>query len=256
MQYFSTLFLVTIISSAAFAEPPLKEVVNAPEKKTPVAQRREPKLPFACPSEWAGNPEPVLMVSQPGMPTLLVCSERDFDHLKNDAGKVELSMFKILTKTSVLAKPEILFDSKNENENYRIIPIEHGVQVSELYEFNSNRIPLLSFPVRCSSAGCRRGKKVCVIPERAKNPFPKALAEWRKRIDTADGTAVSGETPFDELVDQLFEQALTGDLKSFRAFDRGDTAEKLPRDAKKIFLSHQRALKRAKQGGCFQSVSG
>ena len=93
---------------------------------------------------------------------------------------------------------------------------------------------------------------MCVIPERPKNPYPKALAEWRKRIDEADGSAVSGDTPLDELVDQLFEQALTGDERSFKAFDRADTAEKLSRDAKKTFLAHQKVLNRAKQGGCFQ----
>jgi hypothetical protein len=228
----------------------------AEEVAKPKANARMPRLPMICPSEWAGNPEPVVKITQKGMPTLLVCSERDFERQKTGAEKIELSLFKVLALTSRGAKPEVFFDSKNENEVYRIIPLEAGVQISEQYEFRSKRIPLLSFSVKCTEAGCRRGRKGCVIPERAKNPHPKALNEWKKRIDEVEKADVTGETPLDELVDQLFEQALTGDLKAYLSFDRADTPEKLPRDAKKLYLAHQKALKRAKLGGCFQEDIG
>ena len=180
---FAVAILALSVSSVTWAEDDAPSVAAPSAATVPGAgkpARREPRLPTMCPSEWAGNPEPVVKVAQAGQPTLLVCSERDYEQAKDSAGKIELSMFKVLSLTGPLAKPEVYFSSRNENELYHVIPIENGVQISEQYEFRSNRIPLLSFAVRCKDGGCHRGKKVCVIPDRPKNPYPKALGEWRK----------------------------------------------------------------------------
>lgn len=222
------------------------------EEKTPL--KSVPSLPLFCPSEYFGNPEPILKITQSGAPSLLVCSSRDFDLPKGGVEKLLLTTFKVISLTGRTAQPEIFFDSKNEEETYRIIPLEQGVQISERYTTKKGEIPLLSFSVKCSEKGCRRGRKVCVIPKKEKNPFPHALDDWKKRIHKSEGVEVGGEAPLDELVDQLFEQALSGDQNAFRAFDQSDTLEKLPRDAKKIYQSHSRALKRAQSGGCFKGL--
>ncbi|RYZ79088.1 MAG: hypothetical protein EOP04_28415, partial [Proteobacteria bacterium] len=88
-----------------------------------------PELPWICPSELGGSPEPVYTIREKGAPALLVCSDREFD--RDQAGaKIELSLFKVLSLPTKSGTPTIHFNSKNENEVYRILAIERGVQVN------------------------------------------------------------------------------------------------------------------------------
>lgn len=233
-------FLVLLAGLASFSS----SADPAPEKR---------ELPWICPSELGGSAEPVYIVRETGAPTLLVCSDREFDR-DADTSRIELAMFKVLSLTTKGGTPNIHFNSKNENEFYRVIAIERGVQVNELFEYSGGKIPFLGFSVTCKPAGCLRSNKKCVIPERGASPHPEAVQEWSKRMKQADPNASMGDEPMDRLVLKVFEQALSGDKKALRIFEDANAEEKISREAAKEYLRMRQMIRRSKQAGCFKGA--
>ncbi len=236
MPYAFWSLVLSLVSYSSFADPE--------------AVKRE--LPWICPSELGGSAEPVYTVHEKGAPTLLVCSDREFDR-DMETSRIELAMFKVLSLTSKGGAPDIHFNSKNENEFYRVIAIERGVQVNELFEYSGGKIPFLGFSVTCKPAGCKRSNKKCVIPERPAAPHPEAIQEWSARMKQADPSASIGDEPMDRLVLKVFEQALAGDKKALRIFEDTHAEEKMPREAAKEYLRMRQMIRRSKQAGCFKS---
>jgi len=110
-----------------------------------------------------------------------------------------------------------------------------GLQLEELWFFAEEPKAAISSEITCVADDCKRGEEKCVFKMK-KNPFPKALAAFKKK----SSSGIIGEDG-EELLDQIFAQAITGD-KAAKEFYSGDGAGLDPA-LTEIFKSNKEKLK-------------
>lgn len=189
-----------------------------------------PVFAQSCPGE---NDEPAISVKTEAGPTLLVCGFEDRE-VKSPKGKRAFTDFDVY---AVVANkgPEKIFSGEAADTYWVTALPKKGLQLEELWFFSDEPKPAIKSEITCVERECKRGEEKCVFKMK-KNPFPKALAEFKKKSESK----ILGEDG-EELMDQIFAQAVTGD-KAAKEFYAADHKELDPA-LSDIFKSNQAKLK-------------
>jgi hypothetical protein len=129
--------------------------------------------------------------------------------------------------------PKAFASDANETYWVKAIPGK-GLEVEELWFFTDRPTPALKQEITCTADACAPGPAKCILKMKP-NPFPKALAQFKKR--SAAGTL---KDDGEELLDQIFAQAFLGDkaAKEFYA----STPAKLDPALNEAFTTNQKKL--------------
>jgi len=96
--------------------------------------------------------------------------------------------------------------ASDPNETYWVKEVPgKGLEIEELWFFSERPTPALKQEITCTADACTATAQKCMLKMKP-NPFPKALAEFKKRM-AASTLKDDGE----ELIDQIFAQAFLGD---------------------------------------------
>ena len=96
--------------------------------------------------------------------------------------------------------------ASDPNETYWVKEIPgKGLEIEELWFFSERPTPALKQEITCTADACTATAQKCILKMKP-NPFPKALAEFKKRT-----AAVTLKDDGEELIDQIFAQAFLGD---------------------------------------------
>ncbi len=125
--------------------------------------------------------------------------------------------------------------TSNPNETYWVKPLgDRGLEVEELWFFTEKPTPALKQEITCENNVCSASAPKCILKMKP-NPFPKALAEFKRR-SAANSLKDDGE----ELLDQIFAQAFLGnkEAKDFYA----NPPAKLDPALNEAFMANQKKL--------------
>jgi hypothetical protein len=184
----------------------------------------------SCPGE---NDEPAISVKTEAGPTLIVCGFEDHE-VKTAKDKRAFSDFNIYAVVGEKA-PQKVFSGES-SETYWIQALtKKGLQLEELWFFSDDPKPAIRREITCTAETCTLGEQTCIFKMK-KNPFPKALAEFKKK-SAAGKLGEDGE----ELLDQIFAQAVTGN-KAAKEFYSHDPGQLDPAMAE-VFKGNQEKLK-------------
>jgi hypothetical protein len=189
-----------------------------------------PALAQSCPGE---NDEPAISVKTEAGPTLIVCGFEDHE-VKAGKDKRAFTDFSIYSAVGEKT-PQKVFSGES-SETYWIQSLtKKGLQLEELWFFSDDPKPAIQRQITCTAEACAVGEPKCIFKMK-RNPFPKALAEFKKKA-SAGKLGEDGE----ELLDQIFAQAITGDkaAKEFYSKDPGQLDSAMT----EVFKGNQEKLK-------------
>jgi hypothetical protein len=184
----------------------------------------------SCPGE---NDEPAISVKTEAGPTLIVCGFEDHE-VKAAKDKRAFTDFGVYAAVGEKT-PQKIFSAES-SETYWIQSLtKKGLQLEELWFFSDDPKPAIQKQITCTAETCAVGEAKCIFKMK-KNPFPKALAAFKKKA-AAGKLGEDGE----ELLDQIFAQAITGD-KAAKEFYSKDPGQLDPAMAE-VFKGNQEKLK-------------
>lgn len=189
-----------------------------------------PAFAQSCPGE---NDEPAITVKTAAGPTLIVCGFEDRE-VKAAKGKRAFTDFDVYAVIGEGGPKKIFSGEAADTYWVQTLP-KKGIQLEELWFFSDEPKPAIKSEITCVADDCKRGEEKCVFKMK-KNPFPKALAEFKKKSESK----ILGEDG-EELMDQIFAQAVTGD-KAAKEFYAGEHKELDPA-LSEIFKSNQEKLR-------------
>ncbi|HMN69785.1 MAG TPA: hypothetical protein PKC28_14675 [Bdellovibrionales bacterium] len=190
---------------------------------------------MGCPGEDA---EPAFTAKTEGALTLSLCGFEDHE-VQVTKGKRAFSEFQIFSFSAKAPTPVQVFTAE-ENETYwaKALPGK-GIELEELWFFSEKPQPAVVRTITCKDEACTVSEPKCVFKMK-KNPFPKALKDFETR-HKAGTLGEDGE----ELIDQIFAQAVTGD-KGARAFYETPAAPvNLGTELKHVYEANKKKLSEA-----------
>ncbi len=190
-----------------------------------------PAMAQSCPGE---DDDPAFLVKTTAGPSLFLCGFEDRE-VKAAKGKRSYTDFDIYFVTEASKEPHKVFSGES-SETYwaKAIPGK-GIELEELWFFSEEPRAALQSMVSCTAEACKVSEEKCIFKMK-RNPFPKALAEFKKK-SAAGKITDEGE----ELIDQIFAQALTGD-KAAKEFYSSEP-KGLDPALKEVFTTNQSKLK-------------
>lgn len=185
--------------------------------------------------------EPVMKLKTEAGPELFVCGFEDHE-VVSPTGKRAFSDFVITYSTASQPKPQKIFASQAA-ETFWAKPVEgKGLELEEVWFFAEQPKPAIWREIVCTAEGCTLSGAKCVFSMKA-NPFPKALKEFEKK-KRANDLSEEGE----ELLDQIWAQALLGDLSSQLFYQ--SAAQGLDANLTEVFESNKAKLADLKNMNC------
>lgn len=187
----------------------------------------------SCPGE---DTEAALSLSVGEGSSLVVCGFEDHD-VKAPKGKRTFSDFTVYLDKKDGGSPKAVFASE-ESETYWVSPLTegHGLEIQELWFFSEAPMPALGRKVICEKDACVTSKNRCIYKLKP-NPFPQALAEFESRKANQ-----SLQDDGEELLDQIFAQAIMGEKKAER-FYKGEPPKGLSAELLSTFKGNQKKLR-------------
>lgn len=181
----------------------------------------------------SGDDDPALKVKASNGVVLIVCGFEDRE-VKSTKGKRAFADFTIYATIPNVKEPVKIFSS-GASETFWIKAVEgKGLELEELWFFSEQPKAALWQEITCTAEACKPSAAKCVFKMKP-NTFPKALGEFEKR---RAGKTLNEDG--EELLDQIWAQALTGDKKS-QSFYEGP-AEGLDESLAEVFLSNKKKL--------------
>ncbi len=201
---------------------------------------------FFSASVWAeGCPgqdtEPALSVKTEAGPTLVLCGFEDHE-VVSPTGKRAFSEFVIYFTTATNKEPQKLFNSEVAETFWAKGTEGKGLELEEVWFFSEQPKPAIWREITCEAEKCTLSAAKCVFSMKP-NPFPKALADFEKKKK-----AKTLEEDGEELLDQIWAQALLGDKPAQTFFD-GD-AKGLDDNLTEVFDSNKKKLADLKTLNC------
>lgn len=146
-------------------------------------------------------------------PVISVCGFEDRE-IKSPKGKRPFTEFSIYYTSTKVTQPEKIFSSEM-SDTYWIQPKgESSLEIEELWFFANKPQGALARQVTCSAETCTVSGARCIFKIKA-NSYPKALAKFE-----AEKKKGKFDEDGEELLDQIFAQALTGDAKALQFYEK------------------------------------
>jgi hypothetical protein len=181
-----------------------------------------------CPSEDA---EPALEMKTAAGPSLEICGFEDHE-VKAPKGTRVFSDFKIFFTAD--KTPAELWKSDEGDSYFVRVNGERGLEVEELWFFTEKPTAVTRREVTCTADACAVSEPKCIYKAKAK-AYPKALANFNKKLKE-NKLKDDGE----ELLDQIFAQALGGDKDSKAFYEKAPAG--LTPDLIDVFESNKKDL--------------
>ena len=160
----------------------------------------------------SGDDDPALKVKAAHGVTLVVCGFEDRE-VKSPKGKRAFADFTIYALIPNVKEPQKVFAS-GASETFWIKANEgQGFELEELWFFSEEPKPALWQEISCEASGCKVSSGKCVFKMKP-NSFPRAIKSFEKLRSSA-----KLEEEGEELLDQVWAQALTGDPKAQKFYD-------------------------------------
>lgn len=193
-------------------------------------------IPFYARAEacLGGDDDPALKIKTDSGYSLVVCGFEDHD-VKTVDGKHAFADFTVYSINPKDKSPSKVFES-GTSETFWIKPVKNkGLELEELWFFSEEPKPALRQEISCDDSGCKLSQTKCVFKMRP-NSFPRALSQFEK-ARKAGNLNDEGE----ELLDQIWAQALTGD-KAAQRFYNGKQ-QGLDESLAEVFESNRKKLR-------------
>jgi hypothetical protein len=195
--------------------------------------------PAVCPS---GDDPPLTVTTKAG-PVLSVCGfeDREVSSPKNKRAFME---FTVHYTAPNKPEPQKLFTADLADTYWvRVLDRGRGLELEELWFFSEKPQPALSRTITCEGESCKLSPARCIFKIKP-NSYPKALAkleeERKKGKFDEDG---------EELLDQIFAQALTGDEKA-KAFYAAKMLDGFDEAMIEAFTANQKKIQEIKELKC------
>jgi hypothetical protein len=183
-----------------------------------------------CPG---ADDEPALMLKSEAGPTVILCGFEDHE-VESPTGKRAFSDFTVYFTTEAKPEPQKLFSS-DVAETFWVKSVENkSFELEEVWFFSEQPKPALWREISCTADSCSVSAAKCVFSMKA-NPFPKALQEFEKKLK-----AKKVDDNDEELLDQIWAQALLGDTKAKDFYNAPVTG--LNENLKEVFDSNKKKL--------------
>lgn len=201
---------------------------------------------FASVPAWSAicpnGDEPPLTVTTKSGAVLSVCGFEDHE-VNSPKSKRAFMEFTVHYTTPQKTEPLKLFAS-DVADTYWVRVVEgKGLELEELWFFSEQPQPALSRTILCEGESCKVSPARCIYNIKP-NSYPKALAkldeERKKGKFDEDG---------EELLDQIFAQALTGDEKA-KAFYRSKAPSGFDEAMTEAFVANQKKIQEIKELKC------
>lgn len=181
-----------------------------------------------------GDDDPALKVKTDSGHSLVVCGFEDHD-VKTTEGKRAFADFTVYSVRTKDKKSSKVFES-GASETFWIKPVKNkGLELEELWFFSEEPKPALWQEILCDDSGCKLSQAKCVFKMKP-NSFPRALSEFEKARKAGD-LSDDGE----ELLDQIWAQALTGDKAAQKFYNGKQTG--LDESLMEVFESNKKKLR-------------
>lgn len=182
----------------------------------------------------SGDDDPAMKVKAANGITLVVCGFEDRE-VKSPKGKRAFADFTIYAQIPNVKEPQKVFMS-GASETFWIKGVEgKGFQLEELWFFSDEPKAALWQEITCESSSCKVSSGKCVFKMKP-NSFPNAIKKFEKL--RAKGKI---EEDGEEILDQIWAQALTGDTKAQKFYDSG--IEGVSPSLMEVFNSNKAKLK-------------
>lgn len=196
-----------------------------------------PAVAQTCPG---ADDEPALTAKAKSGANLVICGFEDHDS-DGPKGMRVFSEFAIYASSSGPSSERKKIFEVGANETYAVRALPNGLEMQELWFLPGGTAPAIKREIYCDGSECKLTEPRCILKIR-KNPFPKALAEFRKGA----GNAMSdGE----EILDRIWAQALGGDSAA-QAFYSEARPAGLDGAAGEAYESNKKKLHQAKDLKC------
>lgn len=183
-----------------------------------------------CPGD---DPEPAMTVKTKEGLTVFLCGFEDRD-VPGSAGKRAFSEFEVYYSSPKDEEAKKIFTSESSETYWVRAEPGKGLSLEELWFFSDKPQSAFRRDVICNRETCSLSEAKCILKMK-KNPFPKALGEFRKRL-AAGNLGEEGE----DLIDQIFAQAFLGDKAAIDFY--GKFPEKLDPSLQEAFSSNKKKL--------------
>lgn len=185
--------------------------------------------------------EAALTVKTEAGPTLILCGFEDHE-VASPTGKRAFSDFTIYFFSESNKEPQKLFSSEVAETFWAKSNSGKGLELEEVWFFAEQPKPALWREIVCEAGKCSVSEPKCVFQMKP-NPFPKALAEFQKKLK-----AKKLEEDGEELLDQIWAQALLGDKSAFQFYQ--DPITGLDENLTEVFQSNKKKLSDLKSLNC------
>ncbi|MBX3020290.1 MAG: hypothetical protein KF799_01330 [Bdellovibrionales bacterium] len=187
-----------------------------------------------CPG---ADDEPAMKVKTAAGPVVVVCGFEDREETVK--GKKTFTDFTVYGWPAGAKEPAKVFAADPIDTYWARVVEDKGLELEEVWFFADKPQAALTRQVTCTPAACEVSVATCVLKLK-KNPHPKALASFQKKIPHGDVA--------ENLLEDIWAQALTGDKNAqdfFATAPKGLSAE-LTED----FNTFKAKLQQAKDLNC------
>ena len=193
-----------------------------------------------CPG---ADDEPALSVKTKAGPTLILCGFEDHE-IKAEKGRRAFSEFQVYAVIKDGAEPQKVYASEGGDTHWASVTPDHALLLEELWIFADKPHAAVARPVKCAADGCHVERQTCVLNIK-KNIFPKALPTLTRRLKMKKPVGEDAE----DLLDEVWAQALTGDPKATAFYDAPVPPE-LDSTLSEVFAGNLIKLKLARELKC------
>ncbi len=156
-----------------------------------------------CPS----GDDPPLEIQTKAGPVLYICGFEDHE-LSSPSKKRAFTEFSVYFTSSKNIEPKEIFTSDLSDTYWVSVQPETGIDLEELWFFSETPQPALARQIICQKDSCSFSATRCVFKSKP-NPYPKAINRFM-----AEKNSGKFKNDGEELLDQIFAQALSGDKKA------------------------------------------
>jgi hypothetical protein len=193
-----------------------------------------------CPG---ADDEPALSVKTKAGPTLILCGFEDHE-IKAERGRRAFSEFQVYAVPKPDATPEKVYASEGGDTHWASVTPDKTLLLEELWIFADKPHAAIARPIACAASACKVERETCVLNLR-KNMFPKSLPTLHRRLKSKKPVGEDAE----DLLDEVWAQALTGETKAAEFYDAPVPAE-LDSTLGEVFAGNLIKLKLARQLKC------